>query len=192
MSIAEPIAEPTLVDPAARRFSREEYYWMLDAGFFQDQRVQLIEGEVLKMSPMRAPHATALQLAEAALQKAFGSGFCIRVQLPLFLSDESEPEPDLAVVSGNPRDYQQEHPTTASLVVEISDTTLRFDRTTKRRLYAAAGIAEYWIINLVNRQLEVFRNPAGGDYADTPTLSPADQVTPIAANKSLRVADLLP
>lgn len=186
-------ASPSLAaDPMVRRWTRDEYYRLGDEGFFQGERVQLIYGEIVKMSPMLTPHAASLQLSYKALLRAYGEGFSIRDQLPLFISEHSEPQPDLAVVTGGPRDYLKEHPRTALLVVEVSDSTLRFDRTIKRKLYAQANVVEYWIVNLVDRCLEIFRNPSDGDYTHTETLSAVDQALPPGAQQSILVADLLP
>ena len=144
------------------------------------------------MSPMKAAHAIALQLTAKTLQKVFGEPFCVRVQLPLVVSDNSEPEPDVAIVPGAPRDYP-EHPSSALLVVEISDTTLAFDRGKKRRLYAAAGVADYWVLNLIDEQLEVHRDPIDGDFQTVMTIGPSDEVIPLARpDARIRVSDLLP
>lgn len=181
-----------VVDPQARRWTREEYYRMGDAGLFLNERVQLINGEIFKMAPMKERHAAGVQLTEAAIQRAFGDGYCVRPQLPLFLTDVSEPEPDVAVVPGGPRDYLEEHPRSALLVVEVSESTLAFDRGTKSRLYAEAGIEDYWIINLVDRCVEVCREPIDGEYADQTRHDHDEEVTPLAAGSSVKVADLLP
>ena len=111
--------------------------------------MELIEGEVVDMPPQKNAHYTAILLAQRALERAFGPNYVVRVQGPLDLGERSQPEPDLAVVPGSPRDYR-DHPKTASLVVEVSDSTLVFDRERKARLFAKAGIPEYWIINLVD------------------------------------------
>ncbi|MEO8496883.1 MAG: Uma2 family endonuclease [Planctomycetota bacterium] len=180
------------VDPQVKNWTRDEYYRMGDAGLFIDQRVELIDGEILMMSPMKASHATAIGLATAALSEIFGTGYWVRVQLPLAPGNESEPEPDIAVVPGSPRDYP-EHPTTALLVIEISDTTLSFDRGRKSALYAESGIPEYWIVNLVDGQVEVHRDPSAGKYHTIKVLDSDDTLSPLAAQAaSIRVADMLP
>ena len=172
---------------------------LADQGFFQDRRVELIEGEIIEMPVPKPPHVMALGLTEDALRAAFGRGFSVRTQVPLNLGDASEPEPDLAVVPGGPRDYP-EHPTTALLVVEISDTTLAIDRGRKASLYARAGLADYWIVYLVDRRLEVRRTPGpdstqpyGCGYQDVTVLGPTDSVAPLAIPAArITVADLLP
>jgi Uma2 family endonuclease len=172
---------------------------MADAGLLQDQRVELIEGEVIEMPPQNNPHFLAIGLLQEALRAAFPPAqYWVRPQGPINLGRKSEPEPDIAVVPGALRDYR-DHPTSALLIVEVSDTTLTYDRTRKARLYAQAGIPDYWVLDLVHRQIEVCRSPqqdpAAGtwSYADTRTLTPADTITPLAAPGALiPVADLLP
>src|SRR5262245_27044206 len=141
-----------LAEPRTRRWTRDEYYQMADLCWFQDQRVELIDEEIIERSPQRNQHSVALLLVEEALRAAFGNGFWIRTQLPLHLASESEPEPDVAVVPGRAREYH-EHPTTALLVVEVSDATLGFDSKRKASLYASAHIADYWIVNLADERL---------------------------------------
>jgi Uma2 family endonuclease len=179
-------------DPQLKVWSRDDYYRAAAAGLFTEQRVELIDGAILMMSPMKAGHATALLLTTNALRKAFGDAFCVRVQLPLVVGDDSEPEPDVAIVPGTPRDYP-EHPTSALLIVEVSDTTLAFDRGQKRRLYAAAGIADYWVLNLVDQQLEVYRDPLDDDYQTVRTIGRRDEVISLALpDARICVRDLLP
>ena len=179
-------------DPQLKVWTRDEYYRAADAGLFAGQRVELIDGAILMMSPMKAAHAAALELSATALRTLFGPRYWIRVQLPLVVSDHSEPEPDIAIVPGTPRDYP-EHPTSALLVVEVSDTTLAFDRGQKRRLYASAGVADYWVLNLVDERLEVHRDPVDDDYQTMTTIGPNDDVAPLAQpDARIRVRDLLP
>lgn len=179
---------------------------MADLGLFRDQRVELIEGTIVQMPPQKNFHVIAIGLAEKAVQAAFGPRHWVRIQAPLHLGRQSAPEPDVAVVAGGPRDYAAEnrfgtsHPTTALLIVEVSDTTLAYDRGRKASLYARAGIADYWIVNLVHGRLEVRRNPAadageryGWRYQDVLLLSPQDRIAPLAApKKRVLVGDLLP
>jgi Uma2 family endonuclease len=190
---------PPRSEPRLRRWTRKEYYRLADMGFFNGQRVELIHGRIIKVPAMKNPHVAAVSLTGDVLRAAFGPGYWVRTQAPLRLAPLSEPEPDVAVVPGGPRDYT-DHPTTALLVVEVSDTTLHFDRRVKSPLYARAGIADYWILNLVQRQLEVFRDPRPDpaqpgrvDYHKLSTLTPADAVATLAVpNATIPVADLLP
>lgn len=149
--------------PRRRRFTRLEYEHCAELGFFgPEERLELIGGEVFeKMSPQKGPHATAICLVEAVLRRVHPTdGVVTRVQLPLALGDAHEPEPDLAVVAGNIRDFTESHPKSALLVVEVAETTLKFDREVKGSMYAAAGIPCYWLINLVDCIVEVHRAPA--------------------------------
>lgn len=170
---------------------------MVDSGLLhEDERVQLIEGEILEMTPQRPPHAATVQLLTQVLRQVFGSAAGVRVQLPLALSHDSEPEPDLAVIAGDARDFLTDHPTTALLVVEVADSSLALDRR-KARVYAAAGIPEYWIVDLAERGLEVHRapgaSPGGLAYAEQFIIGDGDHVTPVTRpDVTIAVADLLP
>ena len=165
----------------------------------EDEHVQLIEGEILEMTPQYPPHATAVQLVAQALGQVFGPGYTVRQQLPLALSDDSEPEPDIAIVAGGIRDFMHEHPATAALLIEVADSSLAFDRRRKGRLYAAAAIPEYWIVNLAERVLEIYRMPAASsgsgefEYAERTTIDERGRVSPLARpDTSIAVADFLP
>ena len=193
--------DTTSNEPRPHRWTREQFYQMLDLGWFQDQRVELIDGEVIDMPAQKNFHALAITLTEDALKSAFGTNCWVRVQMTLDLTPLSSPDPDLAVVAGSPRSHATAtNPTTALLVVEVSETTLWYDRNRKAPLYSAANITDYWIINLVQRQLEVYRDPVadstqlfGFRYNSRTILDPPDTVTPLAAPQaSITVADLLP
>lgn len=176
------------------RWTREEYHQLADKGFFPPgKRVELIDGVIYEMSPQKSPHATGITLVLDALRAAFPQGHHVRVQLPLILGDESEPEPDLAVVPGPPRDYAEDHPKTAVLIVEVSDSSSFHDRERKRSRYARSAIPEYWILDVVGKQLEVYRNPGEGGYQTRLVLKTADTITPLASpGASIAVTDLLP
>jgi Uma2 family endonuclease len=184
-----------------RRWTAKEFYRLLELGFFKGQRVQLINGEILQMAAQKNYHALGIKLTEDALVAAFGPGFWIRNQMSIDLHPYSVPDPDLAVITGAPRTHDPAYnPTTALLIVEISESTLRFDRGPKLSLYARVNIAEYWILNLVDRQLEVYRDPGpdpsrryGYGYATTLVLAVGDKVSPLAApSAQIAVVDLLP
>jgi Putative restriction endonuclease len=170
-----------------------------ELGFFQNRRVQLIEGEIIEWPVSSPQHVMSIGLTGDALRTAFGTGFHIRTRLPLNLGIVSDAAPDLAVVPGNPRDFT-DHPTNALLVVEVSETTLNFDRFRKGSLYAYARIADYWIVNLVDRQLEVYRDPV--PYSNEPSgfryntrtdfVSSQSATTFAAPDTLIAVADLLP
>jgi Uma2 family endonuclease len=185
---------------ARRGWTREEFERLTEMGFFgPEERLELIEGEIVPKMTQNEPHATGVYLVQTALLRIFTTGYMVRVQLPLALGTASRPEPDIAVVTGSPRDYQTS-PTTTVLVVEVSDTTLALDRAVKASLYASAGIPEYWIVNLIDRVLEVHRAPAsmaaqplGYGYGNITHLSAHETVAPLAApQQAIAVADLLP
>ena len=187
--------------PETRRFTRLEYERLIDLEFFQpDERLELIDGVMVVREPQYSPHATAIQLVQRALERAFGAGWCVRPQLPIALDDMSEPEPDAAVVPGDPRDYRDAHPARPVLIIEVAQSRLAFDRRQKASLYARAGIADYWVVNLVDRVLEVYREPVaapaapyGFRYRSVTRLRPTATISPLAApSTAVPVADLLP
>jgi Uma2 family endonuclease len=193
-----------LVEPRPIRWTREEYYRLCEEGFFQDRRVQLIGGEIVEMASRKDFHGFGIKFMEDALNAAFGPNYWVRVQLTLDLSPHGVPDPDLAVVAGSVRSHSQTNtsganPTTALLVVEVSDTTLRFDRGAKMSLYAASGIADYWILNVPDQQLEVYRDPVadasqrfGFRYDQVTVLRAGDVVSPLALQAAqIPVADVI-
>lgn len=183
-----------------RRWSKREYYRLGELGFFDGQRVELLEGHIMVLAPQSPGHVFAVDRACRMLAHWFDNGYHVRLKGPLDLGQTSEPEPDICVVTGNREDYAQAHPTTAVLIVEVSDARVSYDRRRKGSLYARAGIADYWIVNLVDKQLEVYRDPQpdpsqpyGYSYACVTILVPPAVVHPLAAPQvSLAVADLLP
>lgn len=187
-------------EPRTYLWSREDYYKMSDTGLFNGKRVELIEGQVIEMSAMYGPHATAVTLADDTLREVFGKGWVVRIQLPISISGISEPEPDVAIVAGKARNFKESHPTSAALVIEVADSSLEYDRDFKGSLYAKTGIADYWIINLFHEQIEVYRRPIADDeaefgvsYGDKLVFKRGDSVRPLAKPKAtIAVADLLP
>ena len=184
-----------------RRWTRKEYERLVDLEIIRDNEpLELIGGQLIVAEPKGSPHAAAVELTADALRAAFGSGWAVRAQNPIALDDESEPEPDVLVVPGAQRDYRDAHPSSAALVVEVSETTLAFDRRHKASLYARAGVADYWIVNLVDRRLEVHRRPVadasaefGWAYADVAALLLHASVSPLARpDVAVIVSDLFP
>jgi Uma2 family endonuclease len=188
------------VEPKTFRWTREQYYHLLDQGCFQGRRVELINGEIIEMAAQFDLHLAAVNLTQDALRLAFGTGYWVRAQGSLDLSPHGIPDPDVAVTPGSMRAAARSIMTSALLVVEVSDSTLAYDRAAKGSLYAAGNIADYWIVNLVQRQLEVHRNPVvdpsklfGFGYSSRVILDPGDVVAPLAVpNAPVAVADLLP
>ena len=191
---------PTVINPRPYRWSREQFFQMLELGWFQDERVELIGSEVIEMAAQLDLHLASVTLTGDALRAAFGSGYWVRIQGSLDLSPHGIPSPDLAVTPGSPQGAPRTISKSALLVVEVSDTTVAYDRYHKMSLYAVSGIADYWIVNLVQRQLEVYRDPVadstqlfGFRYNSRTILDPPDKVSPLAAPQaSITVADLLP
>jgi Uma2 family endonuclease len=196
VSVAGSQPLPRLDKSVPFRWTTGSYHRAADAGIFEDRRVELLEGEVVEMAAQGQPHVIAVSYVSDALRLAFPTGHWVRTQAPIRLSDASEPEPDISVVTGLAADYAVDPPTHAVLVVEVSDSTLDIDRRRKARMYAAAGLPEYWILNLVDRQLEVLRSPVAtpaARYTQSLILSPADSVTPLAApSAKIAIATLLP
>lgn len=176
------------------RWTRREYERMGETGVLApDMRVELIDGEIIEMSPQNSLHATAIVLIQQALTEHFRNGYFVRVQLPLDLGERNQPEPDVAVVQGEARSFRTNHPGRAALIVEVSDSTLKFDQTQKLAVYAQAKIPDYWIVNLVEYCVEVYREPHGNTYRSKATYDMDDQLAPLAQPKTpIHVADLLP
>ncbi len=184
-----------------RRWTRIEYEKLVDLGIFQPgEPIELIGGELMVAEPQGAAHYTAIRKTVRTLEAAFGPGWEVRNQGPIGLDEESEPEPDVAVVPGRPEDYRSAHPSRPVLTVEVAESSLGSDRERKGSVYARAGLVDYWVLNLVDQVLEVYREPAadpsapfGWRYARREVFDASAQVSPLAApGASIRVADLLP
>ena len=184
-----------------RRFSRAEYERLIDLGVFQSgEEIELIDGHLMVAEPQSAAHYTAIVKTARALEAAFGAGWYVRREGPIGLDNDSEPEPDVAVVPGRPEDYSRAHPSQPVLSVEVAESSLAADRHRKGSLYARAGLADYWILNLVDRVLEIYREPARDPaapfdwrYTRSEVFRGDERVTPFAApHASVAVSQLLP
>jgi Uma2 family endonuclease len=182
------------------RIPRLKYEQMVKKGAFDsDDRVELLDGLLVVSDPQGNLHAAAMAAAHLTLERAFGARYHVRVGSPVALDDISEPEPDLAVVPGRPWDYRQGHPSKPVLVVEVAETSLTRDRLLKGGLYARAGIADYWIINLLDSVIEVYRRPVrapsrryGWKFGSVRLLKKNAVLAPLAAPRArIRVAELL-
>ena len=189
----------TVASPAQRspggplRWTVDRYLRLCQAGIIQSEdRVELLDGEITTKMGQNPPHLVGLMLLVDALRAALGPGFRVDSQVPVLASD-SLPEPDAVVLRGTPRDYVGRYPTPddALLVAEVSDTSIAYDRVKKAEIYARAGFAEYWILNVTDRQLETYRTPLpSGVYGET-RIYREDESAEIE-RATLRVADLLP
>jgi Uma2 family endonuclease len=184
-----------------RAWTRAEYDELIARGSFRpDERLELLGGQLVVREPQGSRHAVAIELAHRALQRAFGPAWRVRVQLPVALEADSEPEPDLSVVAGDPRDSSLSHPARPVLIIEVAETSLTFDREHKGSLYARAGVMDYWIVNLVDRELEVYRHPVaaslapfGRQYGQRQALTATGTISAVAVpSAGISVADLLP
>ena len=182
-----------------RHWTRAEYDRLVDLGVFEGEPLELIGGQLIVAEPKGAYHSSAVTAADYALRAALPSGWIVRTQQPVSLDDESEPEPDLVVVPGRPGDYRHVHPAHPPLAIEVADSSLAFDRRRKGSLYARAGIPDYWIVNLIDRVVEIYRDPHpdasavyGWSYRSVRTLAPPAVVVPLEFPSSrIAVADLL-
>jgi Uma2 family endonuclease len=190
-----PPAAPARVRPAPRpphpwRYDRKQFNLMAETGVFGPQpHVELLNGEVVAMSPQNSKHGNAITRLNMLLTAAYAGRQAVRVQLPFAVSDHHEPEPDLCVVDGAiPPDA--DHPSAAVLVIEVADSSLEFDRDVKAKIYAAANVPEYWVVDLNGETVEIYTGPRGGTYATKRTLQ-GDDVTPLPhAQATIRTAEV--
>ena len=189
------------VQVRTRRWSRVEYDRLIALGIIQeDERLELLAGELVLRERQSPGHAYAIEALSEALRHAIGPRSHFRTLSPIALDGKSEPEPDLSVVPGAIRDYRDDHPSQPTLQVEVADTSLTFDQEHKGSLYARARLPEYWIVNLVDRVLEVHREPGldagaqyGWAYRVLLTLRADEHVSPLAAPSTrILVTDFLP
>jgi Uma2 family endonuclease len=189
--------------PEFYRLSVDQYHQMISARILtENDRIQLLEGFLYEMSPIGSPHSTCVQLIAKELESLLTESFHVRIQQPVTLED-SEPELDVAVVRSTIRSYTNRHPAgpDVGLVIEVADTSLQMDREQKRLIYAQAGIAEYWVVNLNDNTIEVFRDLQQGSESNTAGyqskkyLSASDTITVALGDQSigeLKISDLLP
>lgn len=175
-----------------RLINVEEYYKMAEVGILKpEDRVELINGEIYQMSPSGSRHAAIVDHLAMMLNQLPQREVIVRVQNPIRIDDNNEPEPDVALVKYQPDFYSTAHPIPAEVlaVIEVAGSSIRFDKDIKSLLYASCGIPEYWIINMNEDQLEVFSDSKAGIYSQNRIYGPADDVT-LMGNK-LAVKDLL-
>jgi Uma2 family endonuclease len=192
---------PTLIftpEPATLKYwTVNEYRQMSEVGILNaDSRTELIAGQILVMAAKGTPHVLGLRLLAVALDKLLtNQPFFISTQDPIQLNNFSEPEPDLAIVRGTLLDYADRHPEPKdlALVVEVADSTLKYDCEVKDKLYAQSGIEDYWVLDVKNQQLHIFRNPTPTGYTSHLILTPPNSISPLAfPNRSVSLLDILP
>jgi Uma2 family endonuclease len=173
-----------------RPLRRIEYESLVERGLLTDSRVELLLGSLVDVTPQGPLHANVVRRLGERLVRELSDDVRTRVQSPLAVSDDSEPEPDIAVVPAG--DYDNAHPTRALLVIEIADTSLQKDRGIKTALYATAGIPEFWLVNLTEKIVEVHRQPSSGRYADIERVGCSGRLTALAfPTLRILVSDIL-
>ncbi|MEM8893801.1 MAG: Uma2 family endonuclease [Bacteroidota bacterium] len=182
----------TLIDK--RLITREEYYKMAESGILApDEKVELINGEIInKMSPIGSKHAAVLERLASAL-RTLDEHWLVRTQNPVMINGISEPEPDIAVVEYTSDFYAENHPTCEQILflIEVADSSLHYDQTTKKELYASGGISEYWVIDINSEHVEVYTALVGNRYTKTRVYADLNQNIPVGdQGRSLKVQDV--
>ena len=183
------------VAPARRRFTVAEYFAMAEAGILhEDERIELINGEIIIMAAMGHPHRQSVNWLGQLLNVSLVGRAMAQVQSPIELDDANAPEPDIAVLRLRPvSDFTPVTPAEVYFVVEVADSSLEFDRETKLARYAAAGIPEVWVANLVDGRVEAYDDPVDGAYQNLRTAVPGESIGPRAfPDVVLAVSDFLP
>lgn len=182
--------DPSLVEPERiRPLSRKEYDQMVELGMFEDERIELLRGALVTMSPQKWHHAAVVTWLNNELARALDRSYLVRPQVPFAADDWSEPEPDLAVVVNDPT--LREHPQHVLLLIEVADSSLRKDRRLKRDIYAEAGVPEYWIVDLTTMVVEVYTEPSAGAYGKIEYRKDGNVLRPTQlAGIAIAVADL--
>lgn len=183
MASLQPFTDSAIAPATLKRWTVETYHRMSELGILDPQeRTELIAGQITVMDAKGTPHVNALRLLTRELDKFLADRPFASTQDPIALDDLSEPEPDLAVIKGSILDYTGRHPRTqdVALVIEVADSTLKYDSQVKDKIYAGAGIVEYWVQDLQNQRLHIFREPQPTGYASHQVLSLPKQISPLA------------
>ncbi|MBO1069146.1 MAG: Uma2 family endonuclease [Dolichospermum sp. DEX189] len=179
-----------------RLWTVEEYHRMNEAGIFvPDERVELLEGRIIWMIAKGTAHRSAVGRIDRLLQDCLKNRALICVQDPVKLNDRSEPEPDISVVKIDPLDYADHHPIPSEvyLIIEVADSSLKLDCETKAKAYALAGIKDYWVLDVVKRELHIFRNPTQTGYENQVIIGEDETVSPLEfPDLQIRLSDMLP
>jgi Uma2 family endonuclease len=187
--------EAMTAEAVRHRFSVEDFYRMAEAGIFtEDDRVELIEGEVVEMPPIGPLHAGTVNILAGLLSRAVAERAVVAVQNPVRLEPDSEPLPDLAVLKYRPDGYSRSHPgpDDVLLVIEVADTTVAYDRGVKLPLYGRSGIREAWLVDLAAGKVEVYREPSPDGYRLIRISAPGESLSPLALpDISIDLGDVL-
>lgn len=179
-----------------RLWTVEEYHQMAEAGIFHpEERVELIAGQIIKMSAKGTAHTAAVRRTARILRNRLENQADVYTQDPIKLDNSSEPEPDIAVVKIDPLDYADHHPTPSEvyLIIEVADSSLKYDRETKSKLYAQSGIADYWVLDVIDRKLHIFREPTQEGYQSEVILSQEASISPLQfPTLVIALQDILP
>ena len=177
-----------------RRFTIDDYHKMIQADILtENDRVELLDGEIIEMSPIGSEHAGCINRINALLGALLGKKAILSIQNPLQIGEWSEPEPDIAILKPADHYYAKRHPNPEDvlLIIEVADSSLEYDREVKMAMYAKAGIPEYWIINLQQSELEAYRAPKENGYRIKEIISPEDSFNAESLDLVLEAADLL-
>jgi Uma2 family endonuclease len=179
-----------------RLWTVEEYHRMAETGILDfSERVELLEGKIIWMSAKGTAHRSAVGRTDRLLQSLLSNRAYISIQDPITLNNRSEPEPDIAVVQIDPLDYADHHPTPSEvyLIIEVADSSLKFDCETKGKAYAQAGIFDYWVLDVLNRELYVFREPSKDGYQSKIILREDKTISPLQfPDIQIQVLEMLP
>ncbi len=185
-----------MVAVQTRRFTVSEYHRMSELGILvPTERTELVNGQIIAMAAKGTLHTSAVLLTQDLLSDRLGKQVFVKSQDPIRLNDDSEPEPDILLAVRDPLAYSTHHPTAAEvlLVIEIADSSLKYDLETKAPLYAKAGILEYWVLDVVERKLHVFQQPTALEYQRQTILAETLEIAPLAfPDCAIAIRDLLP
>jgi len=182
-----------MIEVQRQLFTISEYYKMAEVGILKPtDKVELINGEIIQMSPIKSPHASAITTVHELLTEQLFKKVTIRTQHPIQIDNHSEPEPDIAVVAYRKDRYRANHPVPKDvlLLIEVADSTLRYDRKIKKKLYAASDIPEYWIINIPDSQIEVFKKPRNGRYTQEVIYKDTESISAQKISFKITVTDI--
>lgn len=179
-----------------RLWTVEEYHRMAETGILDDsEHVELLEGKIIGMSAKGTAHRSAVGRSDYLLKEALKNRAWVSVQDPITLNDRSEPEPDIAVVKIDPLDYADHHPVPSEVyfIIEVADSSLKFDCETKSKAYAQAEIKDYWVLDVVERQLYIFREPTSEGYKSKVVLGEQETISPLQfPDLQIGVREILP